>query len=38
MAHCVGSVRWLLEHDNLGRERAAPHQPSPARRKWRQLF
>ncbi len=21
---------WLLKHDNLGRERAAPHQPSPA--------
>lgn len=36
--HCVESVRWLLKHDNLGRERAAPHQPSPAPRKWKQLF
>lgn len=36
--HCVESVRRLLEHDNLGRERAAPHQPSPALRKWRELF
>lgn len=35
MAHCA---RWLLEHDNLGGERAAPHQPSPAQHKWRRLF
>lgn len=35
MAHCA---HWLLEHDNLGGERAAPHQPSPGQNKWRRLF
>lgn len=34
----VLTVWWLLKHENLGRERAAPHQPSPAPRKWRGLF
>lgn len=27
--HCVEAVLWLLKHDNLVRERAAPHQPTP---------
>lgn len=26
----VSNLCWLLKHDNLGRERAAPHQPSTA--------